>query len=244
MNKVTENNEPFDILDELENGTDVILRSDQPVVVYLDGIRFRHVTRNLDKPFDERFHDAMLETARRMSHHFMLNFAVVASDKFALVRFNKDERMSIWCGQSRDRILSSVSSMASVILMETCRRMDVDLALFPSFAGHVMNAIDKDEAASILVALEQRHRNKSVSHLVHHVLGSQKEKLKVSELKQKLSEAGAPWDGMPAKYKHGSAIRREPSKNGDMKFFIKSIPQPLFYRENLVADIFYGNSGD
>lgn len=233
-----DHNEMMDWLEALESEHDQILRADQPTMVYLDGVGFRHITRYLEKPFDFRFHDAMVETSRRLAHNFGINFIMTASDEIAMVRFSRDERFSIWCGQSRDRILSSVSSMASSMLFQACSDLGMKLAWHPSFAGHVWNAPTFDAAAQSLLCIEHRQHARSVSNLANHYLGRQTESVSISEIKTKLAEAGHPWESMPSKFKHGTAFRREFSKTRNMKFDLKIVQKPLFYRQDLQSDIF------
>lgn len=244
MEEYLDHQENVDWLEAFECEHDHTLRADQPIVVCLDGVGFRHVTRYLQKPYDEKFHNAMIETSRRLAHHFGLNFIMTASDEITIVRYNKDERFSIWCGQSRDRILSSVSSLASTILADACRSCDIQLAWHPSFAGHVCNAPTEESAAQLVLGIERRHHKRSISNMVHYYLGKQDDVASISELKRRLSSAGYSWESMPHKFKHGTAFRREMSSGDEMKFRLKVVQRPLFYRQDLVSDIFRKTSGD
>ncbi|KAF2116110.1 tRNAHis guanylyltransferase-domain-containing protein [Lophiotrema nucula] len=75
-----------DRMKQYETLTDIKLPPDKPVILRLDGHGFSRFTKSFNKPFDERIHDAMIETSKDLLKY--LDTATVAytqSDEITLV---------------------------------------------------------------------------------------------------------------------------------------------------------------
>ncbi|KAF8206219.1 tRNAHis guanylyltransferase-domain-containing protein [Mycena galopus ATCC 62051] len=69
-----------------EAATDQQLPDDQPALIRVDGHGFSKFTRGFNKPFDERIHDAMAQTAADLLEHFpAASLAYTQSDEITLV---------------------------------------------------------------------------------------------------------------------------------------------------------------
>ncbi|KAK7033287.1 Thg1 domain-containing protein [Favolaschia claudopus] len=69
-----------------EAATDQLLTDDQPAILRVDGHGFSKFTRGFDKPFDERLHEAMAQTAADLLEYFpAASLAYTQSDEITLV---------------------------------------------------------------------------------------------------------------------------------------------------------------
>ena len=126
----------FDTLDKqmrrFEQSLDRTMLEGIYVVARLDGHGFTRLTKkewNLEKPFDIKFRDAMIETTKHlMACGFRMVYGYTQSDEISLLFHLKDDTF----GRKERKLLSILASEASVAFsMQTSRAAVFDNRLIP-----------------------------------------------------------------------------------------------------------------
>lgn len=126
----------FDTLDKqmrrFEQSLDRTMLEGIYIVARLDGHGFTRLTKkewNLEKPFDTKFRDAMIETTKHlMSCGFRIIYGYTQSDEISLLFHLKDETF----GRKERKLISILASEASVAFsMQTGRAAIFDNRLIP-----------------------------------------------------------------------------------------------------------------
>ena len=111
-----------------EDQTDLLsqIKKSEPMILRLDGYSFGLFTDKMEKPFDDRFHSAMVNTACDLLKELEPFTALVHSDEILLIfpSTHSKAKGGYLFGGKVTKILSIVCSMASVRLMYHLRRME------------------------------------------------------------------------------------------------------------------------
>lgn len=152
----------FDTLDKLmrrfEQSLDKTMLEGIYVVARLDGHGFTRLTKkewNLEKPFDIKFRDAMIETTKRlMDCGFRIIYGYTQSDEISLLFHLKDDTF----GRKERKLISILASEASVAFsMHTGKAAVFDNRLVP--LPSIENVVDYFRWRQ-----EDAHRNSLNSH--------------------------------------------------------------------------------
>ena len=110
-----------------------------PIIARIDGRGFSGLTRYLDKPYDKRFSDAMIKTAKYLLKETNADCAFVQSDEITLT-WNQTHYLSqYFFGGKIFKMTSVIASMASVAFlreMNSLAREDSKYALIVTKLPH------------------------------------------------------------------------------------------------------------
>ena len=103
------------------------LPSRLPVVIRIDGKKFSTFTRNLKKPWDERFYFAMRDTAIALAEEISgAVFVYHHSDEISIILLNdKEYRTEPWFGNKINKIVSLSSSIASFHMLKAIQEYEI-----------------------------------------------------------------------------------------------------------------------
>ena len=85
-----------------------------PVCSRLDGRSFSKFTKGLNRPYDENFHNLMVETTKYLVEETNANMGYTQSDEISLVWYSEDYASQIFFDGRIQKMNSILSSMASV----------------------------------------------------------------------------------------------------------------------------------
>ncbi len=111
-----------------------------PVCCRLDGKCFHGFTKNLNRPYDECFHNLMVEAARYLVEETNANMGYTQSDEISLVWYSDDYNSQIFFDGRIQKMTSVLASLCSVKFNSLMKNLAHDLNMQ---AG---NAEDNDYA--------------------------------------------------------------------------------------------------
>jgi tRNA(His) guanylyltransferase len=181
-----------------------------PVVARLDGRSFHSFTRSLERPYDKRLSDLMVQVTVYLVGEACARIGYTQSDEISLVFYSDGVESQIFFDGSVFKMTSVLASMASVKFK----------ALLPSFIPEkknglpvfdcrVWNVPSREEAVNTLIWRELDATRNSVSMAAQayypheQLLGRDN-----SELQEMLFEKGINWNDYPSFFKRGVYVQR------------------------------------
>lgn len=114
-----------------------VIPSETFIALHIDGDNFSKFTKDLEKPFDENFHDAMLNTAAYLVKQFNAIIAYIQFDEINLILAKNNTMFNRKIG----KLISKASSLTTIMFKEyldiPCKYMTDEL--YYGFATHVYN---------------------------------------------------------------------------------------------------------
>ena len=198
-----------------------------PVYIRLDGRAFTTFTRDMDKPYDERMAEAMLETTKSLVQETDALIGYTQSDEINLVMFSENRASQGYFEGKRFKITSVLAGIASSVFllnyiktfeMVTKRstliggiyRTSDELCIMPpAFDCRVLNMPSQTETANMILWRElDATRNAIIS--AARTVYSQEEiyQKNFSQLQEMMFEKGINFNDYPASFKRGTFVRR------------------------------------
>lgn len=196
--------------------TDETISIDVPLCVRIDGKGFSKFTKGFAKPFDQALTRSMVDTTKQLVKETNADIGYTQSDEITLIWFKRSEKQNEHIfGGKVSKINSILASMAAanfnyfIAQYAPSIYAGKGLAYFDCRAWSVPNDI---EASNVLLWRIQDARKNSISSLYRWTLGhSSMHGLSGKQMIEKLkSDANVDWENLPATYRYGSIVKREP----------------------------------
>lgn len=191
--------------------TDRWLMAGVPVLARIDGRAFHTLTRNCERPFDEAFTVCMRETTRALVKETNATIGYTQSDEISLVWTNTDDIGNVWFSGKEHKMISTLSSLATVNFYRNCLSCSIDLGkILPTFDCRVWQVPRLSEAAKYFMWREWDAIKNSVSMVASsHYTVKELHGKDTNERKAMLfDDKGINWEDYPDKYKRGSFFGR------------------------------------
>ena len=185
------------------------------VVVRVDGRAFHTFTRGLEKPFDNRFREAMLQTAQALCKAMPnAKLAYTQSDEISILLWDNDSvETQPWFDNDLSKLVSLSASLATVHFN---RVIPADWASkLPHFDARAFILPNPEEAVNYLLWRQQDATRNSIQ-MAARSLFSQKEVQgkNVSELMDMMFlQKGVNWDSYPTMNKRGACVVYQPGES-------------------------------
>lgn len=180
-----------------------------PVVARLDGRGFSRFTKGLDRPYDQRMIDCMVETTKYLVDHTNAVTGYTQSDEITLV-WHPDK--DIWFDGRISKLTSQLAAQATVFFYrEVIRNLPPEYGdKLPTFDARVWTVPSKQEAVNAVLWREQDATKNSITMAASTVY-SHKELLhkNSSDKRQMLLERGINWNDYPSSFKRGVYVQRK-----------------------------------
>lgn len=201
-----------------------------PICVRIDGKTFSKLTKPLERPYDKRLSDGMVQVTKMLVEATGARCGYTQSDEISLVLYSDDVESQVFFDGKIQKLASVIASMATAYFNDLVRAgvafkdgrlvgsMDQaipeiadKLALFDARVWNVPSLL---EAANCLVWRELDATRNSVSsaaqaHFSHKALNGKKS----GQMQDMLMEKGVNWNDYPAFFKRGTyVIRRKVSR--------------------------------
>lgn len=180
-----------------------------PVIIRLDGNAFHTLTRNCEKPFDEKFSFAMCNTAVDLCNEIQgCKCSYVQSDEISLLLTDFDKlNTDAWFDYNKSKIESISASKASLYF--TNYYWKSSSGKFCCFDSRSFN-IPKEEVRNYFIWRQKDWIRNSVSMLAqslysHKQLHGKNQK----DMHEMIHEAGYNWAKLGSKWKNGIFIYRD-----------------------------------
>ena len=211
-----------------------------PIYIRIDGRAFHHFTREMDRPYDSRMSEAMIETTKALVQETDALIGYTQSDEINLVLYTENKLSQ---GYFEGKIFKITSVLAgytsSVFLLNYIKMFNVDplttIDPLPAFDCRVFNLPSQTETANMLLWRELDATRNAI-HAAARSVYSQAElqNKSQSELQDMLFEKGINFNDYPAAFKRGTFVRKVARE-------VVTIDMPIFLKvTNREAVIFQG----
>lgn len=206
-----------------------------PILVRIDGKGFSKYTKKLNKPYDIRFSDIMINVTKFLVKQTNACIGYTQSDEITLVLYAKELNQEIFFAGKIQKMVSIISSMATakfnqLAMNELPQDLVHEIAFFDCRVWQLPN---KTEAANAVYWREVDATKNSISTATRAYYTASEIHLKNSiQMKEMLMNKGVNWNDYPNFFKHGTfvatrSIRRnftEEELSKIPKRFIPSLP--------------------
>jgi tRNA(His) guanylyltransferase len=186
----------------------------KPLMVRIDGNCFSNFTKGLERPFDERFVNLMIETTKFLVSKWEFDLGYCQSDEITLYWFiNKQEysnREFLFSGRYQKLASVIPSSASSFFVSNLPAYLPEKTGSYPCFDCRVWNVEDMSEVYDNFLWRQLDATKNSVSMYARYFFSHNQLQNKSSkEMKHMLRLAGNPWESLPRFFTHGTFIKRQ-----------------------------------
>jgi len=183
-----------------------------PIVARMDGRSFSNFTRHMNRPYDLRMINCMVETTMHLVEHTSALIGYTQSDEITLVFYNEDPKSQVWFDGREQKMVSQLAAQATLAFYRSiCRYFGHTWAdRMPSFDARVFQVPTKEEAANCLVWHEWDATKNSISMAASATFSPKQLHGKSSKDRlDMLIENGINWNNYPSGFKRGTYVKRE-----------------------------------
>jgi len=185
-----------------------------PLMARIDGSCFSAFTRGLERPFDERFVQLMIETTKFLVDKSEAQLGFCQSDEITLFGYLDKENYSnreLWFGGKFQKLTSILAGSASSYFSANIPKvLHEKQGCYPVFDARVWNVPNLEHAYLNFVWRQQDAQKNSVSMYARHFFSHKSLQGKTCrEMKGMLAEVGKPWEELPKFFTHGTFVRRQ-----------------------------------
>ncbi len=186
-----------------------------PALARLDGKCFHSFTKDMERPYDERFINLMVATTKWLVEETNACFGYTQSDEISLAWYEPDYRSQIFFGGRIMKMTSVLASMATLIFNNSLQQFFGEpygymlKQKFPLFDCRVWNVPNIDEGANVFLWREKDATRNSIQMAAqHHYSYKELMNKNTSELQEMLFQKGVNWSKYPSEFKRGTFIQR------------------------------------
>jgi len=182
-----------------------------PVCVRVDGRAFHTFTRGLDRPFDEGFAQAMIETTKALVQETHAKVGYTQSDEITLIFWDGSFTAEPLFGGKLFKLTSVLASLTTGHFMsQMSEHIPSKVGKIPSFDARVFQTPSLDEAANLILWRWIDARKNSISMVAQaHFSPKQLHGKPASERLEMLAEKGIFWEDYPSHLKYGTFVQRK-----------------------------------
>ena len=182
-----------------------------PTVARLDGRSFHKFCKHMNKPFDSKFSDAMIDTAKFLCVETNASIAYVQSDEISLAWHIQDIKQQLYFGGRIFKIVSQLAAQASVRFNAIIDQTMPELGhCYPTFDARVCQLPNRREGANVFAWRELDASKNSVSAAASHYYSHDELHGKSSSQKQEmLYQKGINWNDYHPHFKRGTFVQRK-----------------------------------
>lgn len=183
--------------------------SSLPIYARIDGRGFSKFTKGMERPYDQRMTDAMVEVTRYLVDKTHADIGYVQSDEISLLWRPLEEN-------SEGFFSGKVQKMASVLASMAAAKMAVEIVdwkpfneRMPHFDARVLNLPSETEAANMMLwrANDAKKNATSMACRAHFSANEMKHKNQ-EDMINMMAEKGVNFFDYPHQFRHGTFLRR------------------------------------
>ncbi|MCW2228071.1 tRNA(His) guanylyltransferase Thg1 family protein (plasmid) [Bradyrhizobium elkanii] len=178
-----------------------------PIYARIDGRSFSKFTRGMDRPFDARMTDAMIETTKHLVHETHARMGYTQSDEISLVWLADGPDSDMLFSGKLQKMTSVLASMAAAKFARVCPFGFEDR--LPHFDCRAFQLPSKEEAANAFLWRAMDARKNAISMVAQSKFSHRKLHQKDQKaMLEMLAEIGVDFETFPQAFKRGSFVRR------------------------------------
>jgi tRNA(His) guanylyltransferase len=180
-----------------------------PVYARIDGRGFSKFTKGMERPFDQRMTDAMIETTRYLVKETHALVGYVQSDEISLLWKAHDYTGSIFFDGKIAKMTSVLASMAAAAFGRQIRGWEPFEDRYPAFDARVLQLPLDYEAANMFLwrSLDATKNAVSMATRAHFSAKKMHGQDQRAMLKM-LASAGVDFGAFPASFRQGTFLKR------------------------------------
>jgi tRNA(His) guanylyltransferase len=183
-----------------------------PVVARIDGRSFSKFTSGLERPFDRRLSELMIDTVKYLVRETNAACGYTQSDEITLAWYSPSFDSQIIFDGRISKLVSVLASLTTVYFNHQLPQyMPAEYAArLPHFDARVWNLPSLEEAANVLMWREFDAIKNSISMAARaHFSHKQIDNKNGLEMQAMLLEKGVDWNDYPDFFKRGTYIQRK-----------------------------------
>ena len=182
-----------------------------PVMARMDGRSFSKFTSDLERPYDKRLSDLMVETTKFLVQNTNARCGYTQSDEITLVFMQDSMESEIFFGGKLFKMLSILASTTSVFFNRNLHRFLPDhVGKTPLFDARVWNVPLEYEATNCFIWREMDATRNSISMAAQSMYSHKELQGKSSsEMQEMIFQKGRNWNDYPNFFKRGTYVRRK-----------------------------------
>lgn len=209
-----------------KNFSNEIMIPKLPVIIRLDGNNFHNWTLGLNKPFDDRLNQLMVETTKYLVQETGAVIGYTQSDEITLILYSDDNKTFIYHDGKKQKILSKLTAKCVNFFNEKRKELLPDHNKIAVFDCRIYQTPTLYDACNQLLWRENDATKNSIYLLARSVFSHKSlQNLNGPQLQDKLMlEASVNWNDLPSKYKRGVYVKRFKTNKPFTKDELKSLP--------------------
>lgn len=186
-----------------------------PIYARIDGRSFSKFTRHMQRPFDPRMVDAMVETVKYLVDKSGATVGYTQSDEISLAWTNLDHTVEPWFGGKVHKLTSVLASMATSAFMVSIHNCfdnwEELMSQMPHFDCRVFQVPNSDELANCMLWRNLDATKNAISMAAHHYFSHTELQGKSGAQKQEMlfQQHNINFNDYPAHFKRGTFVRKE-----------------------------------
>lgn len=182
-----------------------------PVMARIDGRCFSKFTKGMNRPYDERMSECMINTTKKLVGETGALVGYTQSDEITLMWYSDSINSQIWFDGKHSKMVSQLGSLSTLYFYKECERLlgKEFLDKMPTFDARVWQVPSKEEAVNVFLWREKDATKNSISMAAREYYSHRQLENKNSNQKQDmLFEAGINWNDYPDYFKRGTYVRK------------------------------------
>jgi tRNA(His) 5'-end guanylyltransferase len=218
-----------------KNFSNEIMIPTLPVIIRLDGNNFHNWTKGLERPFDKKLNELMIETTKFLVQETNAVVGYTQSDEITLVLYSYDRKSSIYNEGKKQKILSKLSAKCVNFFNEKRKELLPNHDKIAVFDCRIYQTPTLHDACVQLLWRENDATKNSISMLAQSLFSHKDlQNLNCNELQDKMMiEKGVNWNDLEAKLKRGTYVKRIKTAKPFSKEELKSLPPMHQAHKNL-----------
>lgn len=223
-----------------------------PVIVRLDGNNFHNYTKGMDRPFDKKFSDCMLNTTKYLVEITNAVIGYTQSDEITLILYTDNNKSQIYNDGKKQKILSKLTGEC-VSYFNNIIRTSFDSVSFlyktANFDCRIYQTPTLKDACNQLLWRELDATKNSISMLAQSLFSHKElQNLNGEQLQDKMMlEKNVNWNDLPTKFKRGRYVKRTRIFKEFTKEELENLPKEhnahknphVVYERNVIEEIEY-----
>jgi len=182
-----------------------------PVMVRIDGRAFHSFVQGLERPYDQRLSQMMIDTTKYLVQETNAVMGYCQSDEISLCYESTDPNVQIFFDGRCAKIISQLAAMTSVFFFEQClEKLPPEYAKKrPTFDCRAWNVPCRYEATNTFLWREQDATKNSIS-MAARAKYDHKDLVDKNgpEMQEMLFQKGINWNDYPRFFKRGTFVQR------------------------------------
>lgn len=204
-----------------------------PVIVRLDGVGFSGFTKNLQKPFDNKFCDCMDAVTSFLVKETNAVCGYTQSDEISLLLFSNKHKSQIYFDAKIAKIISVLASKTSVYFNnEIMEHLPSKKSANPVFDCRAFNLPNFEEVFNYFYWRQSDAKTNSISMAAQHYYSHNQLHGVSSADKLKMLEDKHPWDLYPSRIRYGVFFMRKVVTSKLLQEEIDGLPEKHHARLN------------